>query len=113
MTFEGMTVESTNVPLAYVLEDKGNGCYNLNLCEPDMRRAWKLNMNDLSHDDVAQEEKPFETTLLLDGRFEVGPGSADVTAEIVGEKTRITITTYRARNYSIELQRKYKPNNIL
>ena len=78
-----------------------------------MRRAWKLNMNDLSHDDVAQEEKPFETTLLLDGRFEVGPGSADVTAEIVGEKTRITITTYRARNYSIELQRKYKPNNIL
>ena len=102
--FDGMLVESVNIPLAYILEDKGEGIYRLSLCEPDMRRAWKLNMNHLSPNDVAEEEKPFETVLLLDGRFEITGVSSGVSATIENDKTRITLTTVRARNYVIELK---------
>lgn len=105
VTFEGMTVESTNVPLAYVLEDKGNGCYNLNLCEPDMRRAWKLNMNDLSLDEVSQEEKAFETTVTISGRFEIVGENPDVKVEMAGDRTRLTLTTVRARNHEIQIKK--------
>ena len=102
--FDGMLVESVNIPLAYILEDKGEGTYRLSLCEPDMRRTWKLNMNHLSPEEVAEEEKPFETVLLLDGRFEIAGVSSGVSATIENDKTRITLTTVRARNYVIELK---------
>ena len=102
--FEGMLVESVNIPLAYILEDKGEGTYRLSLCEPDMRRTWKLNMNHLSPEEVAEEEKPFETVLLLDGRFEIVGMSSGVSAQIEDGKTRIALTTVRARNYVIELK---------
>ena len=104
MEYEGMLVESVNIPLAYILEDKGGGHYSLHLCEPDMRRSWKLNMNNLSEIDVAEEEKPFETTLTLDGEFDVIMGDA-LRVDKRNGKTLVTLTTMKARNYTLQLKK--------
>ena len=103
--FEGMVVERVNIPLAYILEDKGNGAYRLSLCEPDMRRSWHLNMNDLSDKEVIEEEKPFETSLVLDGDFEVISDNGDIKAVKDNGKTILTLTTVKARNYTMELKK--------
>ena len=104
VSYDGMLVQSVNIPLAYVLEDKGEGKYILSLCEPDMRRPWKLNMNNLSHEDVAQKEKPFETELILDGCFELVKPQPGISVEQSGNKTKVSLTTVMARNYTIELK---------
>jgi chondroitin-sulfate-ABC endolyase/exolyase len=104
VSYDGMLVQSVNIPLAYVLEDKGEEKYILSLCEPDMRRPWKLNMNDLSHEDVAQKEKPFETELILDGYFELVNPQPGISVEQSGNKTKVSLTTVMARNYTIELK---------
>ena len=106
--FEGMLVEKVNIPLAYILEDKGSGLFRLSLCEPDMRRPWKLNMNDLTEAEVGEAAKPFETTLTLDGEFEVMPGDYQVKVEKNNGKTLITITTENARNYTLQLKKQLK-----
>lgn len=103
--YEGMLVQSVNIPLAYVLEDKGDGVYQLDLCEPDLRRPWKLNMNDLTDEEVAEDAKPFETTLTLDGDFDVLAGECPVKVEKAQGKTLITITTEKARNYTLQLRK--------
>ena len=105
MDFEGMIVQSVNIPLAYILEDKGEGQYVLSLCEPDMRRPWKLNMNDLENEDVAAHAKPFETKLVLGGTFEVISSDGDVEAVQENGKTRLTLTTVNARNYTVKLRK--------
>ena len=102
--YEGMLVESVNVPLAYILEDKGAGEYQLNLCEPDMRRPWKLNMNDLSDKEVAVDSQPFDTEIILDGEFEIVGESPGYMLERSGGKTRLKLTTIHARNYVVRLK---------
>lgn len=103
--FEGLLVEEVNIPLAYILEDKGEGMFILSLCEPDMRRPWKLNMNDLENEDVAAQAKPFETKLVLGGAFEVISSDGDVEAVQENGKTRLTLTTVNARNYTVKLRK--------
>lgn len=103
--FEGLLVEEVNIPLAYILEDKGDGLFRLSLCEPDMRRPWKLNMNDLENEDVAAHAKPFETKLVLGGAFEVISSDGDVEAVQENGKTRLTLTTVNARNYTVKLRK--------
>jgi chondroitin-sulfate-ABC endolyase/exolyase len=103
--FDGTLVESVNIPLAYILEDKGNGRYSLSLCEPDMRRASKLNMNNLTDKEVAEDSKPFETTLTLDGEFEVISVDYPVKVERTQGETMVTITTEKARNYTLQLMK--------
>lgn len=105
VSFDGMLVYSVNIPLAYILEDEGDGLYSLSLCEPDMRRASKLNMNDLTDAEVAEDAKPFETTLTLDGAFEVISGDHPVKVERTQGKTMVTITTENARNYTLQLRK--------
>ena len=105
MDFEGMIVQSVNIPLAYILEDKGEGQYVLSLCEPDMRRPWKLNMNDLENEDVAAQAKPFETKLVLGGVFEVISSDGEVEAAQENGKTILTLTTVNARNYTVKLRK--------
>ena len=106
VSFEGMVVEKVNIPLAYILEDKGNRLYRLSLCEPDMRRSWHLNMNDLSDKEVIEEEKPFETSLVLDGDFEViSDNGGDVRTVKENGKTILTLNTVKARNYTVELKK--------
>ena len=103
--YDGMLVRSVNIPLAYILEDEGAGLYSLSLCEPDMRRPWKLNMNDLTEAEVGEAAKPFDTTLTLDGEFEVMPGDYQVKVEKDNGKTLITVTTENARNYTLQLRK--------
>ena len=105
MDFEGMIVQSVNIPLAYILEDKGEGQYVLSLCEPDMRRPWKLNMNDLENEDVAAQAKPFETKLVLGGAFELISSDGDIEAVQENGKTKLTLTTVNARNYTVKLRK--------
>ena len=105
MDFEGMIVQSVNIPLAYILEDKGEGQYVLSLCEPDMRRASKLNMNDLTIEEVSEEAKPFETSLVLCGNFEIISSDGDVQAVQENGKTILTLTTVNARNYTVGLRK--------
>ena len=102
--YDGMLVCSVNIPLAYILEDKGDGLYSLSICEPDMRRASKINMNDLTDEEVAEDAKPFETTLTLDGEFDVLAGDCPVKVEKAQGKTLITIATEKARNYTLQLR---------
>jgi hypothetical protein len=61
-------------------------------------------MNNLSHEDVAQEELPFETELILDGRFELVGQHPGVSAVSIGDKTKVVLTTVRARNYTLRLK---------
>ena len=103
--YDGMLVCSVNIPLAYILEDKGDGLYSLSICEPDMRRASKINMNDLTDEEVAEDAKPFETTLTLDGEFDVLAGDCPVKVEKGQGKTLITIATEKARNYTLQLRK--------
>lgn len=104
--FEGMLVESVNIPLAYVLEDRGDGSLRLSLCEPDMRRSWKLNMNDLTEKEVVEEEKAFDTVLILDGEFVLVCDAPGVSVEASDGKTKVSLTTVRARNYTMELKQR-------
>ena len=103
--FDGVLVESVNIPLAYILEDKGDGLFSLSLCEPDMRRPSNLNMNDLTDEEVAEDAKPFETTLTLAGEYDVISADHPVKVEKVMGKTMITITTEKARNYTLQLKK--------
>ena len=61
-------------------------------------------MNNLSEIDVAEEEKPFETTLTLDGEFDVIMGDA-LRVDKRNGKTLVTLTTMKARNYTLQLKK--------
>ena len=102
--FDGLAVRQVNVPLAYILEDKGSGQISLSLCEPDMRRPWARNMNYLTHAMVIEDAKPFDTELLLDGKYELVSGPEDVVLEYQGGMTKVRLTTIHARNYKINLK---------
>ena len=103
--YEGCLVQSVNIPLAYILEDKGAGEYQLNLCEPDMRRPWKLNMNNLDDKEVAVDSQPFDTEVVLDGDFDIVGNPAGFTLEKSEGKTWLKVTTVHARNYSVRLKK--------
>jgi len=103
--YEDCLVQSVNIPLAYILEDKGAGEYQLNLCEPDMRRPWKLNMNNLDDKEVAVDSQPFNTEIILDGDFDIVGDPAGFTLEKSEGKTTLKITTIHARNYKVKLKR--------
>ena len=103
--FEGMLVRRVNIPLAYILEDKGSGEYSLSLCEPDMRRSWKLNMNNLNDDEVAEEGKPFDTAIVLDGDFDIIGESNGFSVEKADGRTILSLTTVKARNYKVNLKK--------
>ena len=103
--FDGMAVESVNIPLAYILEDKGKGEYCLNLCEPDMRRSWAVNMNNLNDKQVAEESQPFDTVLTLNGDWDIVGEAGAFAIEKAGGKTLLKLTTVNGRNYSVRLKR--------
>ena len=103
--YEGMLVQSVNVPLAYIVEDKGAGEYQLNLCEPDMRRPWKLNMNNLDDMEVAVDAQPFDTEIILDGDFDITGNPEGFTIEKSNGKTKLLLTTVHARNYTVRLKK--------
>ena len=104
VVFEGMAVESVNIPLAYILENKGNGEYCLNLCEPDMRRSWALNMNNLNDQQVAEESQPFDTVLTLNGDWDLVGDAGAFTIEKTDGKTMLKLTTAHGRNYTVKLK---------
>lgn len=104
VVFDGMLVESVNIPLAYILEDKGAGEYCLNLCEPDMRRSWTVNMNYLNDDQVAEESQPFDTVLTLNGDWDLVGDAGAFTIEKTDGKTMLKLTTVHGRNYSVRLK---------
>ena len=46
----------------------------------------------------------YETELILDGRFELVGQHPGVSAVSIGEKTKVVLTTVRARNYTLRLK---------
>ena len=105
VAFDGMIVESVNIPLAYILEDKGNGEYRLNICEPDMRRSWAVNMNNLNDHQVAEASQPFDTVITLNGDWDLIGEAGAFAIERAGGKTLLKLTTVNGRNYSVRLKR--------
>lgn len=101
-----LIVKKVNIPLAYILNDDGNNI-NLSLCEPDMRRASKEHMGLLTEDDVIQEEKPFDTKIVLNGIFniECSQKKVDVSYNKQRNETYITISTIRGENYNLILKK--------
>ena len=61
-------------------------------------------MNYLTHAMVIEDAKPFDTELLLDGKYELVSGPEDVVLEYQGGMTKVRLTTIHARNYKINLK---------
>lgn len=101
-----LIVKKVNIPLAYILKDDDNKM-NLSLCEPDMRRASKDHMGLLTEDDVIQEEKPFDTKIVLNGIFNIEciQKKVDVSYNRQRNETYITISTIRGENYNLILKK--------
>jgi chondroitin-sulfate-ABC endolyase/exolyase len=100
-----LLVKKVNIPLAYILKKKGD-IYLLAICEPDMRRASKPHMGALTREDVIDPSKPFETRIVLEGRFnvEMPNESIKVVYNAVANETVVSLQTIDAQNYKLTLK---------
>lgn len=107
-TYENLLVKQVNIPLAYILEENTEKNLTLSICEPDMRRTSHEHMGLLTEKDVIEQEKPFNTTLILKGVYTAYcPGkNVVVLPDTKNNETQITISTVRGENYDIQLQKK-------
>lgn len=98
-------VSQVNIPLSYILEKQEKGVFRLSICEPDMRRPSRAHMGLLTEEDVVQEEKAFDTQLTLKGIYSVLCPQTSTQLSYNDEKneTRITISTIRGENYTLQL----------
>ena len=61
-------------------------------------------MNNLTLEMVATDAKPFDTELILDGKFDLVSGPKDVVLEYQDGMTKVKLTTIHARNYKINIK---------
>ena len=109
-TYDNLLVKQVNIPLAYILEDNAEEGLALSICEPDMRRTSHKHMGLLTEEEVIEQEKPFNTTLVLKGIYTAHCPQKNVVVlpDTSNHETTITISTVRGENYTIYLQK----NNI-
>lgn len=102
-----LMVKQVNIPLSYILEQQDAQHYRLSLCEPDMRRSSRKHMGLLTESDVIEQEKPFNTTLILNGCYTATCPQKGIVVSVDKEKneTTLTIATIRGENYSLYLTR--------
>jgi len=105
-TFESLPVREVNIPLSYIWEQQNGNNFKLSVCEPDMRRPTKKEMGLLSEEEVIQEEKPFETRLVLSGEYSVENSDVKAKVDYKEGNTIINISTIRGENYRFNLQKK-------
>lgn len=101
--FEEMLVQQVNIPLSYILESLDQQSLRLSFCEPDMRRATRKTMDNLTEEDVIQQEKPFMTEFVLTGNYTVKNANKEPQVRYENGVTRISIETVRGENYQLEL----------
>ena len=106
-TFVGTPVACTDTPVTYIFEstdDTGTKA-RLTVCDPDMRRPYRAHMGQLTDEDVIAEEKPHETTIVLNGLYSVtgGPEDTAVRHDMTAGTTAVTFTTVRGENHSFAL----------
>jgi chondroitin-sulfate-ABC endolyase/exolyase len=99
-------VKKVNIPLSFILETKENGEYVLSLCEPDMRRVSVASMDQLTEEDVLQEERPFSTEFILLGTHAVEGKKGEVSVRYEEGNTIVDISTIRGENYSFTIRKK-------
>ena len=105
-TYTEQLVTQVNIPLSYILEkEEENDSFRLSICEPDMRRASRAHMGLLTEEDVVQEEKAFNTQLTINGIYNVKclQKSIKVSHDKEKNKTYVTISTIRGKNYTLLL----------
>lgn len=107
-TYDNLLVKRVNTPLAYILEENNEKDLILSICEPDMRRTSHEHMGLLTEKDVIEQEKPFNTTLILKGIYTAYCSRKNVVVlpDTKNNETQITISTIRGENYEIQLQKK-------
>lgn len=101
-----LKVCKVNIPLAYILQEKGKKQYTLSVCEPDMRRPSANHMGLLSEEDVLVTEKPFVTRLYLSGIYDATCPNGDIKVTHTEKQTVVELSTICGKNYTIELKGK-------
>ncbi len=100
-------VSKVNIPLAYIAQEGDAGAVLLSICEPDMRRAYRKEMNQLKDDVVTDASKPHQTVLTLNGNYDLSqPAGDDVHLRQEAGKTVITLTTIDGQNRQLALKKK-------
>ena len=100
-------VTRVNIPLAYIAQEGEAGVVRLTLCEPDMRRPYRKEMNQLKDDIVTDASQPHQTVLTLDGIYDLTqPAGDDVQLREEAGKTVITLTTIDGQNRYFLLKKK-------
>ena len=105
--YKNLPVKQINIPLAYLFEKEDDKYSTLTLCEPDMRRTSHAHMGELTEKDVIEEEKPFNTSLTLNGIYTVKCAQHPVIVDLdfLKNETTITLRTIRGENYRFQLQK--------
>ena len=97
-------ISKVNIPLSYILKSQGDG-YQLNLCEPDMRRPKGKHMGDFTEEEIYVKSQPFTTKLYLNGAYQVTKSNVKVNVDFVSNQTILELQTVDGNNYQIELKK--------
>ena len=71
-----------------------------------MRRVSRTSMDGLSEEDVIEEERAFETELLLNGMYDVYSPVTPLKVQYKDENTLVRVLTIRGNNYMFNLRKK-------
>ncbi|MFR2069588.1 MAG: chondroitinase family polysaccharide lyase [Bacteroides nordii] len=105
-SFNSLLVKSVNIPLSYIIEGENKDTTKVFFSEPDMRRASGISMGDLSEEDVIDEEKAFETELILNGMYDVYSPVTPLKVQYKDGNTFVRVSTIRGNNYMFNLRKK-------
>lgn len=105
-SFDSLLVKSVNIPLSYIIEGENKDTAKVFFSEPDMRRVSGTSMGDLSEEDVVDEEKAFETELVLNGMYDVYSPVTPLKVQYKDGNTLVRVSTIRGNNYMFNLRKK-------
>ena len=104
--FDSLLVKSVNIPLSYIVEGEEEDTTKVFFSEPDMRRVSRTSMDGLSEEEVIEEEKAFETELVLNGMYDVYSPVTPLKVQYKDGNTLVRVLTIRGNNYMFNLRKK-------
>jgi lyase catalytic len=105
-SFDSLLVKSVNIPLSYIIEGGNKDITKVFFSEPDMRRTSRTNMDGLSEEDVIEEERAFETELVLNGMYDVYSPVTPLKVQYKDGNTFVRVSTIRGNNYMFNIRKK-------
>lgn len=105
-TFDSLLVKRVNIPLSYIIESEDKDRMKVFFSEPDMRRVSRTSMGGLSEEDVIEEERAFETELVLNGMYDVYGSVTPLKVKYEDGNTLVRVLTIRGNNYMFNLRKK-------